>query len=91
MIFNVMVPYDRYVSHERVKRKFFINSEPSNAAYPVNYFNSFMTESLSYRNQSIDLLCKSMDWFLYDTNLHQERINALNKFPANQILYWKLQ
>ena len=21
---------------------------------------------LSYRNQSIDLLCKSMDWFLYD-------------------------
>ena len=23
---------------------------------------------LSYRNQSIDLLCKSIDWFLYDCN-----------------------
>ena len=31
-----------------------------------------MTEALSYRNQSIDLLCKSMDWFLYDSNLHHE-------------------
>ena len=25
---------------------------------------------LSYRNQSIDLLSKSMDWFLYDRKLH---------------------
>ena len=30
---------------------------------------------LSYRNQSIDLLCKSMDWFLYDNNLRHERVN----------------
>ena len=30
---------------------------------------------LSYRNQSIDLLRKSMDWFLYDSDLHYERIN----------------
>ena len=29
---------------------------------------------LSYRNQSIDLLWKSMEWFLYDNNLHHERI-----------------
>ena len=28
--------------------------------------------SLSYRNQSIDLLRKSMDWFLYDNGLHHE-------------------
>ena len=27
-----------------------------------------------YRNQSIHLLCKSMDWFLYDRNLHHERV-----------------
>ena len=33
--------------------------------------------SLSYRNQSIDLLCKSMDWFLYDDGLRNER----DKFP----------
>ena len=29
---------------------------------------------LSYRNQSIDLLCKSMDCFLYDKDLHHERV-----------------
>ena len=31
---------------------------------------------LSYRNQSIDLLCKSMNWFLYDRDLRHERINS---------------
>ena len=30
---------------------------------------------LSYRNQSIDLLCKSMDWFLYDNSPRHERVN----------------
>ena len=30
--------------------------------------------SLSYRNQSIDLICKSMEWFLFDRNLHHERV-----------------
>ena len=29
---------------------------------------------LSYRNQSIDLLCKSMDWFLYDNGPRHERV-----------------
>ena len=28
----------------------------------------------SYRNQSIDSLCKSMDWFLYDNDLRHERV-----------------
>ena len=28
----------------------------------------------SYRNRSIDLLCKSMDWFLYDNGLRHERV-----------------
>ena len=38
--------------------------------------------SLSYRNQTIDLLCKSiinglqtMDWFLYERDLRHERVN----------------
>ena len=31
--------------------------------------------SLSYRNQSIDLLRKSMDWFLYDNGLRHKRVN----------------
>ena len=30
---------------------------------------------LSYRNQIIDLLGKSMDWFLYDNGLRHERVN----------------
>ena len=30
--------------------------------------------SISYRNQSIDLLRKSMDWFLYDIDLRRERV-----------------
>ena len=32
--------------------------------------------SLSYSNQSIDLLCKSMDWFLYDIYLRHERVKT---------------
>ena len=31
---------------------------------------------LSYRNQSIDLQNKSMDWFLYDNGPRHERVNA---------------
>ena len=31
---------------------------------------------LSYRNQPTDLLCKSIDWFLYDRDLRQERVKA---------------
>ena len=31
---------------------------------------------LSYRNQSIDLPSKSMDWFLYDNDLRHERVNS---------------
>ena len=32
--------------------------------------------SLSYRNQSIDLQSKSVDWFLYDRDLRHERVKA---------------
>ena len=33
-----------------------------------------MTETLSYRNQSIDLRSKTVDWFLYDNGLRRERV-----------------
>ena len=33
---------------------------------------------LSYRNQSIDLRSKSMDWFLYDNGLRYERVKSNN-------------
>ena len=32
---------------------------------------------LSYRSQFIDLLCESMDWFIYDRDLRHERVNPL--------------
>ena len=45
------------------------------------FFNSCLTLSrrrpLSYRNQSIDLLRKSMDWFLYHNGLRLERVNLI--------------
>ena len=34
---------------------------------------------LSYRNQSMDLLRKSMDWFLYDNDLRHERVKRAEK------------
>ena len=36
--------------------------------------------SLSYKNQSIDLVSKSMDLFLYDRNLRHERVKDANGF-----------
>ena len=45
--------------------------------------------SPSYRNQSIDLLCKSMDWFLYDRDVSHERVNRsldVGTFPSSMKL-----
>ena len=39
--------------------------------------------SLSYRNQSIDLQSKSMDWFLYDNSLRHERVKPFGKKNNN--------
>ena len=45
----------------------------------INELNSFMMEVfIIYRNQSIDCLCKSTDWFLYDSDLRHERVNAFS-------------
>ena len=42
---------------------------------------------ISYRNQSIDLLCKSMNWFLYDIGRHCKRVKlpltALGCYDTN--------
>ena len=59
---------------------FFANFMGIKEQSPSNIYTSFaLTLSwwmrLSYRNQSIDLVCKSMDWFLYDINLRHERVN----------------
>ena len=39
---------------------------------------------LSYRNQSIHLLCKSMDWFLYDNGIRHECV----KMGKNEEKLW---
>ena len=48
--------------------------------------------SLSYGNQPIDLLCKSMNWFLYDRDLRHEGANPLRantpiNFNAFKVFY----
>ena len=52
--------------------------------YKSNYYLRFLTlswqRSLSYRNRSTDLLCKSMNWFLYDKDFHHERVKSLYYF-----------
>ena len=44
-----------------------------NSISAKSYF--FHDEGLSCRNQFIDLLCKSMDWFQYDRDIRYERVN----------------
>ena len=69
----------------------------------VNGFQSFLRliyfasltlswrRPLSYRNQSIDLLHKLMDWFLYDNGLRHERIKLSDSiWQYNLILPWWL-
>ena len=41
--------------------------------------------SLSYRNHSSDLFCKSVDWFLYDRDLCHKRIKA---FHSSEVIFF---
>ena len=43
-------------------------------------FNLSRRRPLSFRNQSINLLCKSMDWFLYNNGLRHERVKDSEDF-----------
>ena len=52
-------------------------------------------KSLSYRSQSIDLFCQSMDWFLDDSDLRHERVKVsilvcLSPFWGHSILLWNI-
>ena len=35
--------------------------------------------SLSYRKQSTDLLCKSMDWLIYNRDLRHQKVKELSQ------------
>ena len=48
-------------------------------------FNPFMTEAVTYRNQSVDLLRKSMEWFLYDSGLRYKRVKYFLKFGMSDV------
>ena len=55
--------------------------------------NSLLTpswrRSVSYRKQSTDLLCKSMDWFLCDRDLRHKELRST--FDQHSLIYfWKL-
>ena len=44
---------------------------------------------LSYRNQVIDFLLKSLNWFLYNMGLHHERVRFNNySFSSFSICHW---
>ena len=55
----------------------FLKTENNCLVYFV--FNSFMTVVFIIKKQSTDLLCKSMDWFLYYRDLRHERVKKKGK------------
>ena len=65
-------------------------------AFALNFvkkLNSFMTDVLSYRNQSNDLKSKSMEWFLYDRHSLMKELRSLKnpikgKRITNYVLLW---
>ena len=46
--------------------------------FPLFILTLSRRRSTSYRNQSTDLLRKSMHWFLYDIGLRRERVKQVN-------------
>ena len=49
--------------------------------YQLGPISSF--RSLPYRNQSIDLQRKSVDWFLYNRDLRHERVNMNYEYKVH--------
>ena len=45
--------------------------------------------SLSYRNQSPDLLCKSMDWVLYERKLRHKGVNLILDHVLRNIIDYR--
>ena len=63
------------------KKKWILLSNMLEQTFGVRWVKSVLTllwrRSLSNRNQTFDFWSKSVDWFLYDRDLHHERVNAL--------------
>ena len=69
--------------------RFFGGIRLSSPPYGTHFFNSFRRRSLSYRNQCIDLHCKWMEWFLYYSDLHHERVNLSIRWSILSELHFK--
>ena len=55
-----------------------ISYENNESSYTMkNIFLTLSWRPLSYRNQSVDLASKSMDWFLYDNGLRHEIVKII--------------
>ena len=63
--------------------------------YPGNYILISLTlsrrRSMSYRNQSIDLQRKSMDWLLNDRDFRHERVFSEYSFMQNRNMVTNIQ
>ena len=66
-------------SLENTKKTLFFDVFKGNkmGASVWNALNLSWRRPLLSRNQSIDLLCKSIDWFLYDRDLRHERVKGV--------------
>ena len=71
--------YNRYNEYWKVWKYFLI-------LIFLNFFRfNFFYDGGTYhiRNQTIDLLCKSVYWFLYDKDLYHERFKSFKKHFTN--------
>ena len=75
--------------HQKISFLMFISKDTRGKKW-FKQLSSHLTHlwrrSLLYRNKSIDLHSKSMDWFLYDRDLLNERVNSLEHYI--QLAVW---
>ena len=69
--------------YERLFNYFWIPATWANSKFPTKYLTLSWRRSLSCRNQVINLLCKSLGWFLYDRDFRHERVR-LKAIPFPQ-------
>ena len=68
--FFYRTPKDKREICDYLTRSYFKNFISNN----ISFLTLSWRRPLSYRNQSIDLGSKSMDWFLYDNGLRHDRV-----------------
>ena len=85
----------KFIIGQKITNALFTSQNVQNHSYLHGFIQEhlFLTLSwrrpISYRNQSIDLLCKSVDWFLYDIGLRHERVKSEKRFPGKLCCYQK--